>query len=255
MTLQAMGYSETFDAGSHLQTLGKTTTLHVNVGIAEPEHGGLKVTLMRNGSILVLVRFYGFTENVGISLLRFFPKLMLTAATAGAGKSVIWYYNLSMIRMRHLILLASSAIVENIRTLQKSGLASLAFFYCDFRDDQKKDVRGLLTSLLVQLGDKSDAYSTILSDFYVAHGHGSQHAGDGELLECLKNMLKLSGQPTVYITIDGIDECPMTGLPSPREEVLELVEELVNLPISNLRICVTSRPEADIRGVHVAVFW
>ena len=151
-----------------------------------------------------------------------------------------------MIRTRHLILLASSSIIGDIRTLQKSGLASLALLYCDFRDDRKKDVRGLLTSLLVQLGDKSDVYSTILSDFYVTHGRGSQHGGDGEPLECLKNMLKLSGQATVYIAIDVIDECPMTGLPSPREEVLELVEEFVNLHVSNLRICVTSRPEADI---------
>jgi len=174
---------------------------------------------------------------------------MLTAAAAGAGKSAIWYCNLSIIRTPHLILLASSAIVEDVRTLQKSGLASLAFFYCDFRDDQKKDLRGLLSSLLVQLGDQSDAYSTILSDFYLAHGSGSQHAGDGELLECFKDMLKLSGQPTVHIIIDALDECPMTGLPSPREEVLELVEELINLHVSNLRICVASRPEADIVSV------
>ena len=147
------------------------------------------------------------------------------------------------------MLLASSTIIEDIRTSQKFGLASLAFFYCDFRDDQKKDLRGLLTSLLVQLGDQSNVYSTILSNFYVEHGRGSQHAGDDELLECLKNMLRLSGQPTVHIIIDAIDECPMTGLPSPREEVLELVEELVNLHVSNLRICVTSRPEADIVSV------
>jgi hypothetical protein len=30
---------------------------------------------------------------------------------------------------------SSSAIIEDIRTLQKSGLALLAFFYCDFRED------------------------------------------------------------------------------------------------------------------------
>jgi hypothetical protein len=82
----------------------------------------------------------------------------------------------------------------------------------------------------------------------VTHGHGSQHASDGELLGCLKDMLKLPGQATVYIIIDALDECPTTttGLPSPREKVLKLVEELVNLQIPNLRICVTSRPEADI---------
>ena len=145
------------------------------------------------------------------------------------------------------MLLASSAVIEDIRTLQKSGLGSLAFFYCDFREDQKKDQRGLLSSLLVQLCEQSDAYSTILSDFYVAHRRGSQHASDSELLGCLKDMLKLPGQATVHVIIDALDECPMTsGLPSPREKVLEVVEELVNLQIPNLRICVTSRPEADI---------
>jgi hypothetical protein len=131
--------------------------------------------------------------------------------------------------------------------LQKAGLASLAFFYCDFREDRKKDQRGLLSSLLVQLSEQSDAYSAILSEFYVAHGRGSQHAGDSELLACFKDMLKLPGQATVHIIIDALDECPITtGLPSPREKVLGLVKELADPHILNLRMCVTSRPEADI---------
>jgi hypothetical protein len=148
------------------------------------------------------------------------------------------------------MLSASSAIIEDIRTLQKSGLASLAFFYCDFRDDQKKGRRGILTSLLVQLCEQSDAYSTILSDFYVAHRRGSQHASDSELLGCIKDMLKLPGQATVHIIIDALDECPIAAdLSTPREKVLELVEDLVNLQIPNLRVCVTSRPEADVVSV------
>ena len=147
------------------------------------------------------------------------------------------------------MLLASSATIEDIRASQKSGLASLAFFYCDFRDDQKKDRRGLLSSLLVQLGEQSDAYSDILSKFFEAHRRGSQqsHASDSELADCLKDMLKLPGQATAYIVIDAIDECPVTtGSQFPREEVLEIVEDLVNLQVPSLRICVTSRPEADI---------
>ena len=143
-------------------------------------------------------------------------------------------------------------VIEDIRTLQKSGLASLAFFYCDFRDDQKKDRRGLLSSLLVQLGEQSDNYSAILSKFYEAHRRGSQqsHASDSELADCLKDMLKLPGQATVYIVIDALDECPIaTGSQFPREEVLEIVEGLVKSEIPNLRICVTSRPEADILSI------
>jgi hypothetical protein len=56
-------------------------------------------------------------------------------------------------------------------------------------------------------------------------------------------------RPT-YLIIDALDESPNTsGIPSPRERVLQLVKELVELHISNLRICVTSRPEIDIRDV------
>jgi hypothetical protein len=131
----------------------------------------------------------------------------------------------------------------------ESGLASLAFFYCDFREDQKRHRRGLLSSLLVQLCQQSDAYYDALSKLYSAHNDGSQHASDSELAQCLKDLLALPGQATAYIVIDAIDECPTTGLPSPREQVLKLVKDLVVSRIPNLLICVTSRPEADIEAV------
>ena len=247
--LQVTSCGKTSGTGFHLPIRGRIITSRVNLGMAEPENGGLKVKLMRNGRFLVLVHSYGFMENVSISH-RIFSSLETDSFLAGAGKSVIWYDNLSVVRVHLLMLLASSAIIEDIRTLQKSGLASLAFFYCDFREGQKKDVHGLLSSLLVQLGVQSDIYSVTLSDFYAAHGRGSQHASKGELLECLKDMLKVPGQATVHIIIDGLDECSATtDMPSPRENVFGLVEELVRLHIPNLRICVTSRPETDISDV------
>ena len=89
-------------------------------------------------------------------------------------------------------------MIEDIRTLQELGLA---FFYC-----QKKDQRGLLSSLLVQLFHFSDTYSAILSDFYVVHDDGSQNPSDCDLVKCLKDMLELQGQATVGIIIDAIDE-------------------------------------------------
>jgi hypothetical protein len=128
-----------------------------------------------------------------------------------------------------------------------AGLASIAFFYCDFRDDQKKGLRGLVSSLLIQLCDQTDGSYSVLSDFYKTHRSGEQHASDNKLLDCLKHMLELKEQPIVYIIIDALDEFPRTSsIPSPRDEVLDFVEELVSLRVSNLRICVTSRPEADI---------
>jgi hypothetical protein len=50
--------------------------------------------------------------------------------------------------------------------------------------------------------------------------------------------------------MDAVDECPnSSGIPTPRERVLRLIQELVELHLSPLHICVTSRPEIDIRDV------
>jgi hypothetical protein len=132
--------------------------------------------------------------------------------------------------------------------MRKSGLASLAFFYCDFREEEKKHLRGLLSSLLVQLCHQSDSYCAILSKFHSEHQDGSQQPRDDALIQCLKELLKLPGQAPIYLVLDALDECPDTSdNPSPREQVLRLVEELVNSKLPNVRMCITSRPEMDIK--------
>ena len=63
-------------------------------------------------------------------------------------------------------------------------------------------------------------------------------------------MLKVTKEEPTYVILDALDECPDTsGLQSSREKVLELVEKMVGLHLPNLRLCVTSRPEIDIRNV------
>jgi len=148
------------------------------------------------------------------------------------------------------MMLASSSIIQDIISLQKAGLASLAFFYCDFREDQKKDLRGLLSSLLVQLGHQSDSYSDILFKFYSEHDEGSRHPSNDELARCLTDLLKLPGHAPVYVVVDALDECSNTSaVLSPRAKVLNLIEELIKSHFPNMRICVTSRPEIDIKDV------
>ncbi len=134
--------------------------------------------------------------------------------------------------------------------MRKSGLALLAMFYYDFREDEKKDLRGLLSSVLFQLCDQSDSYYNVLSTFYSTHRDGAQSPSDDELVRCLKDLLNLPGQAPVYLIVDALDECPNTSaLSSPREAVLSLLEDLIDSQLPNLRICVTSRPEADIKPV------
>ena len=144
----------------------------------------------------------------------------------------------------------SSTIIEEIGTMHKSGLASLAIYYYDFREDKKKDLRGLLSSMLFQLCDQSISYCEIMSAFYSAHRHGKQSPSGEELVQCLNDLLQLPGQVPIFLIVDALDECANTSaLSSPRQEVLTLLEQLVDSQLPNLRICVTSRPEADIRPV------
>jgi len=63
-------------------------------------------------------------------------------------------------------------------------------------------------------------------------------------------MLKIVAQQPVYIIVDALDECPdMTGMPTPRETVLNLVADLVHMQLPSLHVCVTSRPEIDIKDI------
>jgi hypothetical protein len=150
-------------------------------------------------------------------------------------------------------MLTSSTIIEDVKTMTKSGRASLAIYYYDFREDQKKDLRGLLSSVLFQLCGQSDPYYNVLSTFHSTHHTGTQSSlspSDNELVQCLTDLLNLPGQVPVYLVVDALDECPSTSsLSSHREQVLSFLEDLNEAQLPNLRICVTSRPETDIKAI------
>ena len=126
----------------------------------------------------------------------------------------------------------------------------MAYFYFDFRDVDKQKLSNLLPSLLIQLSSRSEPYCDILSRLYSSHDRGIRKPSDRAMVECLKEMLTLEAQAPTYIIMDALDECPITStIPSPREEVLDFVDELVGLHLPNVHICVTSRPEHDIQAV------
>ena len=144
----------------------------------------------------------------------------------------------------------SSAIIQDIKTLCKAGLGSIAYFYFDFRDLDKQNRRNLLTSLLVQLSAQSGHRCDILHRLYSDHDNGSEKPTEAALAQCLKDMLTISDQPPIYIILDALDECPNShGVPSPRSQVLTLVKQLMDLHLPHLHVCVTSSPEFDIRAI------
>ena len=144
----------------------------------------------------------------------------------------------------------SSTIIQDIEAICKAGQASIAYFYFDFRDADKQSLHNLVPSLLSQLSASSDPHFNVLSRLYLDHERGNKQPSDSVLAECLKDILTLPGQRPIYLIMDAVDECPnSSGIPTPREQVLRLIHELVELRLSHLHICVTSRPEIDIQNV------
>ena len=128
-----------------------------------------------------------------------------------------------------------------------AGSGFVAYFYFDFKDTAKQDARALLSAFLIQFSDQSNIFCDALFKLYSAHKRGSEQPTVDSLVQCFKDMLTIVGQVPIYLVIDALDECPDdSGIPSSREKVLELVEELVELRRPNLHLCITSRPEFDI---------
>jgi hypothetical protein len=145
---------------------------------------------------------------------------------------------------------SSSSVIQDIMAVCETGSAIMAYFYFDFKDLRKQTCHDLLLSLVSQLSTRSSPCCGILHHLYEAHDKGTRQPSDDTLKECLKQMLRLSGQRPIFIVLDALDECPDSpGLPPPRSEVLQLVKELVDLRLRRLFICATSRPEVDIRAV------
>jgi hypothetical protein len=147
--------------------------------------------------------------------------------------------------------LNSSAIIEDLKPVQEPENAStLIAYYCfDFKDAAKRDLRGLLSSLLMQLGSDSDQCLHVLSQLYMAHWDGSQQPSEESLAQCLQVILDLPEQFPIYIVVDALDECPdTTGFPSARKKVLDFMRVLIGAEHPNLHLCITSRPEQDIQA-------
>ena len=141
-------------------------------------------------------------------------------------------------------------IIREIESLSNCGWAFLAYFYFDCKDTGKQDSRALLSSLLDQLSNQSDQLCDVLRGLWSKHHDGSEKPVNDALLQCLKDMLILPRSAPIYLVMDALDECPNeSGYPLSHAEVLSIVKELVELHLPNLHLCVTSRPELDIRTI------
>ena len=101
--------------------------------------------------------------------------------------------------------------------MHATGLATMAYYYFDFRDVKKQDCYGFLSSLVLQLSAESDSCYNILFKLYSDNTRGIRKPTISALKKCLTDMLSLPEQGPFYIIIDALDECPnLSGTVRPR---------------------------------------
>jgi hypothetical protein len=164
----------------------------------------------------------------------------------GSGKTILWYVCYQPGFTTDTDNVNSSSIIHDIQAIMEANLASMVYFYCDFRDHRKQSVDGFLASLLIQLCAQSDPCRDILFSLYLKHARGTRSPSCEKMTRCLIDMLICVVQEPTYIVVDALDECPgKPGLPSSRATLLRLFRELVNLRIPNLHICILSDLEPE----------
>ena len=111
----------------------------------------------------------------------------------------------------------------------------------------KQNRHDLLPSLITQLSSQSDHFFDKLYLLYKSHNNGAHKPSEDTLIQCLYEMLMLPDQPPIYIIMNTLDKCPNTSrMPLLWEQVLDLLDNLIELSLPNLHLCITSHPNIDI---------
>ncbi|KAF8452411.1 hypothetical protein L210DRAFT_3468299 [Boletus edulis BED1] len=133
---------------------------------------------------------------------------------AGAGKSVL-----------------ASAIVDNISNELKDN-ETLAYFYCDFRNNRCTSAMEVLRSVAKQfLWNSKNDWLPSFADLITRKERGARPPTDLDMLsDLLERAAGLHAQPIVFV--DALDEC---------EDMSKLLDQLVKLSHGHCRLFVTSR--------------
>lgn len=132
-----------------------------------------------------------------------------------------------------------STIVEDCKErLAESDSTALIYFYFTFQDIRKQDYQGFLLSVVSQLC----CNGLITPELESAHAKNQKHPDDLE-----KAAISLLGKfESVFLFVDGLDECPELDAHRTRQRVLDGLQRLGEIG-PGLKLLMTSRNEMDIR--------
>lgn len=135
-------------------------------------------------------------------------------------------------------LLTSTVINELDHSFQHNSSVGLAFFYCEFREHVTLDT--ILSCLLGQLARSLPIFPEPLENLYEEHLERRTRPTANSLLDALD--LIISRFVKVFIVIDALDECPLSG--GTRFALLKSISALQEK--HDLGFLATSRDNPDI---------
>ena len=132
----------------------------------------------------------------------------------------------------------SSSVIDALET---DPDVLLAYFYFDFNDPGKQDCRGLVSSLVFQIGTSFDE-----GIHYLQEQRRIDLPVYEKLLSMLSQLLVLSGH--TFVVIDALDECPEPARDTALFRFLEHLRDLQTRDNIDLHVLVVSRQEPDIQA-------
>jgi len=133
----------------------------------------------------------------------------------------------------------SSLVIDDLCDELGEEDATIAVFYCEFRDQQAQTTINIIGAILKQLAVRCEVLEHLKSTFQKAK---KEVGGRGLRLPDMVQMLKQAvvALPRVFICIDALDEC----LPKHLLELLVSLGEILE-ESPNMRIFLTGRPQVE----------
>lgn len=138
-------------------------------------------------------------------------------------------------------------MIDDIEPETKSGECSLSYFYCNYKEEQRRDPASILRSLVKQLCLQSpgDSFPEPVLTIYNKRVKDANLTSLLNIEESKHLLIGLSaGFLRTTLIIDALDECDTET----RGSLFNAIEEVVSLSKRNpVKAFITSRDDGDVR--------
>lgn len=126
---------------------------------------------------------------------------------------------------------------------------ALAYFYCNYKEDQRRDPAMILRSLIKQLClQREPAFPVSVSSIYNKRNKDADLSNLLSVAESKQLLIALSeGFQRTIIIVDALDECDPYTRGSLCDVLADLVSSTLRLNQNPVKVFITSRDDADLR--------